>query len=269
MARRTATLALLLGSEVAAVLVLHRLGRVDGLGGPGTDPIGWLRSASPEEVVAGGSRLVALVCACWLLASTLLYVVACTSRLPVAVRAARAAVLPRIRHQVDRALAASVVGASIVTAGGGAAAGDELPPPTTVPPVVVIAQDQRPAPESPLPAPDVRQGRAVEALPPMPPAPEPTPPPEPPVPPAPPPSAEPPAPPPPSPPPAAPALPDAHVVMPGDNLWSITAARVGTDDRNAVGRYWARLVSLNRATLRSGDPDLIYPGETLQLPPPG
>jgi hypothetical protein len=33
-----------------------------------------------------------------------------------------------------------------------------------------------------------------------------------------------------------------------------------------IGRYWIRLVELNRPHLRSGDPDVVYPGEAIALP---
>jgi nucleoid-associated protein YgaU len=64
-------------------------------------------------------------------------------------------------------------------------------------------------------------------------------------------------------------------VAPGDNLWTIArdrlaevtgrpAAELGERE---VARYWLQVVDANRATLRSGDPDLIFPGETIKLPP--
>lgn len=65
-------------------------------------------------------------------------------------------------------------------------------------------------------------------------------------------------------------------VVRGDSLWSI-AARVLAEARHVpVGRlapaevagYWVAVVEANRATLRSGDPDLIHPGETIRLPDP-
>jgi hypothetical protein len=33
-----------------------------------------------------------------------------------------------------------------------------------------------------------------------------------------------------------------------------------------IGWYWIRLVELNRPHLRSGDPDVVYPGEVIALP---
>jgi hypothetical protein len=66
---------------------------------------------------------------------------------------------------------------------------------------------------------------------------------------------------------AQPAAPPAtHVVVPGENLWTIAAARLGTRRAAAIAPYWRRVVERNRPTLRSGDPNLIYPGEVIALP---
>ena len=64
-------------------------------------------------------------------------------------------------------------------------------------------------------------------------------------------------------------------VAPGDNLWAIAAqtlARATGRDRGAVtddeiARYWRVLCDLNRDRVRSGDVNLIYPGEVVVLPP--
>lgn len=62
-----------------------------------------------------------------------------------------------------------------------------------------------------------------------------------------------------------------HVAEPGDNLWSITAAHLeaaGADHDTAhVREAWREVVAANRDRLRSGDPDLIYPGESITLSP--
>jgi hypothetical protein len=55
-----------------------------------------------------------------------------------------------------------------------------------------------------------------------------------------------------------------HVVMAGESLWSIARDRVG--DGDALLPYWRALCDANRATLRSGDVNVIAPGETLVLP---
>jgi hypothetical protein len=63
-----------------------------------------------------------------------------------------------------------------------------------------------------------------------------------------------------------------YVVQPGDSFWSIAMTRVeaaGPDP--AIGRvasYWWMLVQANRADLPvPGNPDLLFPGDTVELPP--
>ena len=65
--------------------------------------------------------------------------------------------------------------------------------------------------------------------------------------------------------------PNTVVVEKGDHLWKISAAhladRYGRKPASAeVAPYWVEVIEENRATLRSGDPDLIYPGEVVELP---
>lgn len=77
-----------------------------------------------------------------------------------------------------------------------------------------------------------------------------------------------------SPVPAA-AAPPAHTVVTGDSLWEIAAAQVAQAsgrDRAALGPvdivgYWVRVCGANRERLRSGDLDLIFEGEVVELPP--
>jgi nucleoid-associated protein YgaU len=62
------------------------------------------------------------------------------------------------------------------------------------------------------------------------------------------------------------------VVRAGDNLWLIARAtlgrgRAGNPTDTDVARYWRAVIAANRATLRSGDPSLIFPGEMITLPP--
>ncbi len=69
-----------------------------------------------------------------------------------------------------------------------------------------------------------------------------------------------------------PASARTHVVVPGDNLWRIAAdelGRVSGDARPSdavIVPYWRAVIEQNRATLRSGDPSLIFPGEIVALP---
>jgi hypothetical protein len=64
-----------------------------------------------------------------------------------------------------------------------------------------------------------------------------------------------------------------YTVRVGDHLWKIATEVVsvhgGAAGRWAVASYWAELVRVATPQLRSGDPNLIYPGETLELPPLG
>ncbi len=69
----------------------------------------------------------------------------------------------------------------------------------------------------------------------------------------------------------APAIVDHVVVRAGDNLWLIARSVVtrasGSRPTDAqVAPYWRALITANRATLRSGNPSLIFPGEVVALP---
>lgn len=252
---RRLRLAALLTAESVAVVAVHRLGARAPFDLPLTDLEPWLRAA-PADALAAALRLAALAVAWWLLAATALYASACVvggtghGRVARTVRELSARVTPRaIRVAVDRALVTSLtVGALLVPAGARAVAADD---PT---PRVIV---------------DVRDGRdpgSIASLPTTPSEPTaPTPPTS---------DASPGAPPPPTPPADAG---DAQVVVvaAGDNLWSMSAealARATNRARGALGedeiaRYWITVCDANRPTLRSGDVNLIYPGEIVVLPP--
>ena len=259
----------LLTLEVAAVVTLHRLGRVDGLAVPRDDVATWARLATTEELVGAGLRVVGLVVAWWLLATTFAYLIAVAARRDRFAAAVRVLTLPAIRRRVDRALAVTALaGASILTPA--AALADEPPPtapPTTGATVPVIELDRRPPRDDAPPVPEVRGGRAVDQPPPPPSAPTTTAPPAP----APIPQTVPAEPVVPT--PTAPPSPTTanHVVEPGESLWTIAATHLsafGTDapSEQDIAGYWRTLVDANRSTLRSGNPNLIYPGEVVALP---
>lgn len=57
------------------------------------------------------------------------------------------------------------------------------------------------------------------------------------------------------------------VVEKGDHLWKISADHLGPEASDGqIAPYWLEVVEVNTPTLRSGDPDLIYPGEVVALP---
>jgi nucleoid-associated protein YgaU len=67
--------------------------------------------------------------------------------------------------------------------------------------------------------------------------------------------------------------PRQHRVESGDNLWTIARSELARRDGRApadrdIAPYWFRVIAANRTTLRSGDPNLIFPGEIVILPNP-
>ncbi len=101
-------------------------------------------------------------------------------------------------------------------------------PPTTAPPTTAAAPTPTTAPVAPAPSPAARSPRGS-------------------------------------------AVDGVHVVVRDDNLWTIAAtelARHGAArDEATTARYWRRVVERNRARLRSGDANIIFPGEVIWLPP--
>ena len=124
--RRAGSLLALFGLELAAVVGLHWLGRFSGLRIPWDRPVPWLLSSPLQEVLGAVLRMVGLVMAYWLLASSLIYLVASLSRLPAALRALRWVTLPVVRRVADHAvavtLATSMVGGSTLVMSAPAAA---------------------------------------------------------------------------------------------------------------------------------------------------
>ena len=57
----------------------------------------------------------------------------------------------------------------------------------------------------------------------------------------------------------------SHRVKAGDTLWSIAADALETEDVRRIARYWPKIHRHNRAVIGSS-PDLIYPGQVLDLP---
>lgn len=274
---------------------------------------GWVVSAPPERLLLATGWATLSAAVWWLALSSTVYVVVAAAERVVGlpgwlVAAVRSVTVPAVRRVADRAVAAALVGSTVLS-GTPAVAAQKRPPQ-----VVVQEQDQgrrdvgpaAPASGSapiPLPAPPSPVSRPWSPRPPTTAGPSPgpasptaT-------------SAR------PSPLPAAPAdggvrvpadgdgtvplrsdrpegqpqadgggtqhpqevpapPPSTFVVEPGDHLWAVAERQVAAvlGRRPSPGEmvgYWRRLVAANADVVRSGDPDLIFPGERLRLPPVG
>jgi nucleoid-associated protein YgaU len=217
----------LLGAEIAAVVLLHRLGRIEGFAVPRRAPGHWLLHAQTEELVAVTARVGGLALAWWLLVATLLSL---ARRIVPGWRSLRALdwVTPvALRHLVDRVVAVGL-GASLAITGihpAGATARRSHPAGRRVDvPVVRSATTATPATPAPRPPNPVPVQSAV-------------------------PSGE-----------------TAVVVRAGDNLWVIAHRALGRATNAEIAPYWSRVIAANTGTLRSHDPDLIFPGERVLLP---
>jgi nucleoid-associated protein YgaU len=66
---------------------------------------------------------------------------------------------------------------------------------------------------------------------------------------------------------ATPSPATTAVVVPGDHLWKISEHHLDSaDPALEVAPYWRQVIEVNTPRLRSGDPDLIFPGEVIELP---
>ncbi len=63
-----------------------------------------------------------------------------------------------------------------------------------------------------------------------------------------------------------------YVIVAGDNFWAIAESRLSHHLGRAAGPgeitpYWVELVKANERSIQSGNPDLVFPGEVIVLPP--
>jgi hypothetical protein len=244
-----AKLGLLVLIAVGITAGLHHLDA--GLRISWSDPIGWFETASAEDAIGAALRMVGLAVGYWVTISTGLYIMASSRRRRP--KLVTWATLPAIRGMVDRTLATALA-ASIAASPLSPALAEQAPPP---PVIFDINSEGVPVPHirAIQPAEDVLlvsvepQAATPDEL---------------------------------SRPPVALAVAparastvaassDTYTVNPGDSLWAIAVRQVeqeiGDDQSVAtVTSYWRDVVDANRATLRSGDPNLIYPGEIVILP---
>lgn len=258
-------LAALCGFEAGAIALLHRLGAISWMQMPWGSLRSWLAVAPIEDVVAAGIRSVALVIAYWIAGSTAAYGAARISKVPRLIRATAWATLPPIRRTIDRAIATTIAAAVLASPATPTFAAEIPSPPDLI--VYQIPDGAVPTPITPpaedttiiLPpgvggggyTPHPAGGVMIED--------------------------------------ASTSVEPAgtrkdvgvtdgtafHEVAAGDNMWTIAASHLRavfpdrTVDTGEVATYWRRVIEINTAGLRSGNPNLIYPGERILLPDAG
>ncbi len=226
-------LLLLCTFEAGAVVALRRAGSIERWNVPWDDLGRWLDQAPPADVAGGLGRYLALCIAYWLCASTVLFVLASASRQASLIRFAGAMTLPGVRRSVERA---AMVGVSLSMLAPASAAMAHGQRPAVVwhdPASAAPADAQRPAAATDHAGVVVVEAVAPSAL-----------------------------------------TTGSWKVVPQDNLWVIAEATIAhaqgidVDDVRMADLipYWRELCDAASETLRSGDPDLIYPGEVALLP---
>lgn len=265
-------LALLLLFEAVAIFALRAIGRDEAMQIDWRHLAAWSDGKTIDQLLPPIVLLVALVLAYWMLASTILTVLAAASRVPSFITATTRFTLPSVRRVVDGAMAASVLTTSIVgMLGASAAFAAEEPSATTGPTSTTLVDAQNNITSGGNVAADAGGGYFATPTLKVDPnakagAPAPTP----------------------SSTPAptqqnpakdtsqhhAPAAAATHVVKRGENLWTISRDHLA-DTKNTpasslsesdIRGYWVKVVKANKDTLRSHDPHWIFPGETIKLP---
>ncbi|MDH3498553.1 MAG: LysM peptidoglycan-binding domain-containing protein [Acidimicrobiia bacterium] len=242
-------------SDALAIVGLHRLGTADWASAEWFDSTTWT-SGAPEIVITAALRTVALGLAYWVALMVAVAIAASRHDRPAGSR--HWATLPMIRHLVDRALVIGVATSTLLAPAVASA--------TEQPPFPVIVEVTTGTPSTPQPIPIQMRAPGPEPKPAIAAAEDTSPQ-----------SGQ----------PAASVTASApgtlspelrraggaaqtHTVQPGDNMWLIAErhlrSNAATITRADVAAYWVQVIDANRDTIRSGDPDLIYPGELLILP---
>lgn len=270
---------LLLVFEIAAIFALSALSRQPEMGIPWSRLLTWLEASRFEELLAPVLILGALVLSYWLLISTVLSMLAQLSRVPSAIRAIDVVTLPSVSRLVAGAVAASVGAVAMSGMIGGPVAFADQPSAVTgssAPGAAPGAVTSSPG-DGYIPTPKLKKDPKaesststtsstvastpveVEATPSTPSTPSEN---------TQAPNKE----------QAAPSTPSTatgeYKVAPGDNLWKIsrnelakaTGKPASSLSEGEIRGYWLKVIDVNKSKLRSGNPNLIYPGETLTLP---
>lgn len=244
--RRVLPLLGLLVAAAAAVALLHALGdqpwaRVE------TGEAGrWMTATPPVEALMAVLRLAGLAVGWWLLATTTATATATLARAERLGRLVRPLTWAPARRAADRAVAAGV-SVVLVASGMPSWAEEPAPPPPALSEPAAVdrapagngerdgpAADNADAPvdaDKPAETTDVRgSGEPVRT----------------------------------------------HEIAAGESLWVIAAEDLAAHRglpvaelaEAAVAAHWRAVIEVNLDRLRSGDPDLVFPGEQLRLPAP-
>lgn len=201
---------------------------------------GWAAARPADEVVMAALRLLAIALAGYLLAVTVLGVALRLVRAGRLVRIADVVTVPGVRTLLQAGVGAGMTGVLIVANLPGATAAGASPAPRPAP-VLVAAVDASAPPvmqklDDVLPPPPAPSASAAAA--------------------------------------AAAAAGRSWTVAPGEHLWSISGQVLAlawnrAPTESEVGRYWSQVLEANRSVLADPDnPDLIFPGQELTVPPP-
>ncbi len=239
------------------MIALHRLGSLDWLRIDFADLDGWARRSRIEDALAAVLRYVALIGAYWLAVSSGMYLIARLTGITRLIDATALLTLPAVRRMTDRLVIgtiaiSTVAGPAIAVTSHLSDAGVQTADPITTrleadhvdddstdQIIDLTALDEEaleelvpsPSPSRPAPEPPARlESISVRA--------------------------------------------DAHlevIVTEGDHLWALAERRVSEvlgrpAADHEIAPYWREVISSNPG-LRSGNPDLIYPGEVIVLPP--
>lgn len=232
----------------ASLLALH------GLGGPLAPPpltapsrLGtWAAARQPAEIFVALVRLALIGVLSYLLAATGLVVVAVAVRRPLVSTVADAVSVALVRRVVGGALGLSLAAAVLTGPRQPAAAASAHGPPAAMATTATTALTMQRLPDPPAPGgPPATDTAAPDAAAPAPVAPA-----------------------------AEPGPGRTWEIRPGQHFWAVAEAvlaeawsRPPTD--HEVDHYWRALVERNRPVLRdAANPDLLYPGQVLEVPPP-
>lgn len=243
----------LLAVTAACLVVLHRL--AGALPGPpswtGDDLLAWASETNPVLIALAAVRIVALAVGYQLVASAALATAGSLAHAPTLLRVSDLVALPGVRGLVRRAAAATLSASTMLASPALPASGGSATLRVVgVGPTVTLAVEPPPSGAGEVTLSVVPSGDA--AVSPTPPSPS-DPPQE-----------------------SAPVTPEAPDVTPsawtvrrGDHLWSIAERTLAERWRRApngaeVARYWRSVLAVNTEL---GDPDLIFVGQQIALPP--